>query len=191
MSRTEFHRQGTKGFTLLELLVVITILGLILVALSSGVHFAGRAWQSQERSGARQGDLDAVQNVVRNLIASGTHFEGDGTALRFVSELPEALGRRGLYDIELHAVADRLMLTWCPHLKGTKANSQSKATELVKGVTAVKFAYLVEASAWQTTIADKTKPPALIRVALVLDNGDMWPPLVITPMVEAVPNVTN
>jgi prepilin-type N-terminal cleavage/methylation domain-containing protein len=92
-----------SGFTLLELFIVITILGLILAALTNGVRFAGQAWEVQDRRGARQGDIDAVQSLVRNLIASGTAFEGDGTSLRFVSRLPEALARGGLYDVELPA----------------------------------------------------------------------------------------
>jgi general secretion pathway protein J len=191
MSESASHNQRASGFTLLELLVVITILGLILIALGSGVRFAGQAWQSQERHIARQGALDPVQNVVRGLIASGTSFEGEGTSLRFVSELPEGLGRGGLYDVELHTEADALMLTWRAHFKGPSADSKSKETALIKNVTNLNFSYRVEDSTWRTTIADKTKPPVLIRVTLATQDGRSWPPLVVEPMVEVVPGVTN
>jgi prepilin-type N-terminal cleavage/methylation domain-containing protein len=180
-----------SGFTLLELLVVITILGLILAALSNGVHFAGQAWQLQERRSVRQGDLDSVQNVVRNLIASGTSFEGDATSLRFVSELPKALARAGLYEVELHATDDRLVLDWRPHFKGSSASIGNTETELVKNVTSLNFAYHVEAAAWQTTTGDKTKSPPLIRMMLVLGDGRKWPPLIMAPMVDVIPAVTN
>ena len=81
------------GFTLFELLIVVTILGLIVVAMTNGVRFAGRAWQAQERRSELQGDLDAVQNVLRQLITSATGFNGDGISLRFVGTLPDALAR--------------------------------------------------------------------------------------------------
>jgi general secretion pathway protein J len=191
MGETANRQTGASGFTLLELLVVITILGLILVALSNGVHFAGQAWQSQERRSARQGDLDAVQNLVRNLIASGTSFEGDGTSLRFVSELPEALARGGLYEVELHIIADTLVLSWRPHFKGAHANTDITNTTLVKDVTGLNFSYHVETAAWQTTTGEKTKPPALIRMALVMRDGRKWAPLIAAPMADVAPAVTN
>jgi general secretion pathway protein J len=190
-SKVPLYEGRAGGFTLLELTVAITILGLILVALGNGVHFAGRAWQTQERLSARQGDLDAVQNFLRNLVASGTHFEGDGTALRFVNELPEALGHGGLYDIEIRTVGDRLTLSWHPHFKGPDANSTSKETELVRSVAGLRFSYLVDPASWETRIADKIKPPALIRLELDMRDGRTWPPLVMAPAVEVVPSVTN
>ena len=191
MGETGTHRERTGGFTLLELLVVITILGLILVALSSGVHFAGQAWQTQERHSARQGDIDAVQNLLRNLIASGTGFEGDGTSLRFVSELPEALARGGLYEVELHSTADRLVLNWRPHFKGASGSLHTTETILVQGVTGLNFSYRAAPAAWQTTTTDKNKPPALIRMALVLGEGRSWPLLLAAPMVDVAPAVIN
>src|SRR5438552_11372573 len=96
------------GFTLVELLVAITILSLILVALSGGVHFAGSAWRKQEELIGRQGDITAVQTVLRQLVASGRDFEGGSQDLKFVGQMPAALARGGLYDIELYPAGDKL-----------------------------------------------------------------------------------
>jgi len=176
--------EHTSGFTLLELLVVISILGLILAALSNGVRFAGLAWQSQERHSARQGDRDDVQNLVRNLIASGTSFEGDGTSLRFVSELPEALARGGLYEVELHKTADRLMLSWHPHFKGASPSTERTDAELVKGVTGFELTYYMQAGGWQHVLKAGTESPILVRIDVQLGGARPWPLLVVAPMID-------
>jgi prepilin-type N-terminal cleavage/methylation domain-containing protein len=181
---------ASGGFTLLELLIVITILGLILAALTNGVRFAGQAWQTQERRSAQQGDLDAVQNLLRNLIASGTTFDGDGSSLRFVSTLPEALARGGLYDVELQESAGRLVLAWRPHFKGP-STAQTTETELARNVAGLALSYYMEPGGWQRVARDKSKPPALIQMVFRLDNGRLSPPLVAAPMIDVVPAVTN
>jgi prepilin-type N-terminal cleavage/methylation domain-containing protein len=189
---TEFAAKGraSDGFTLLELLIVITILGLILAALTNGVRFAGQAWQTQERRSARQGDLDAVENVLRNLIASGTNFDGDGSSLRFVSTLPEALARGGLYDVELEESAGRLVLAWRAHFKGP-STAQTNQTELARNVAGLALSYYMGPGGWQRVARDKSKPPALIQMAFRLDDGRVWGPLIAAPMIEVVPAVTK
>jgi hypothetical protein len=183
MGETAKQETSASGSTLLELLVVITILGLILAALSNGVHFAGQAWQSQERRSARQGDLDAVQNLLRNLIVSGTAFEGNGTSLRFVSELPEALARGGLYEVELHRIADRVVLSWRPHFKGVSSNTDTTDTTLVKDVTGLELTYYIQAGGWQHVLTAAMNKPALIGIGL--QTGERaWPLLVVAPMIE-------
>ena len=74
MIATKTRGKTEAGFTLLELLIVTTILGLILVALTSGVRFAGQAWEIQERHSNRQGDIDAVVGL-QHFNASGTGFQ--------------------------------------------------------------------------------------------------------------------
>jgi prepilin-type N-terminal cleavage/methylation domain-containing protein len=191
MAESGNRRSSASGFTLLELLIVITIVALILAALTGGVRFAGQAWQVQERRSERRGDSDTVQSLVRELIASGAGFEGDSVSLRFVSELPEALARAGLNEVELHKVADRLVLSWRPHFRGPFSIATKTDTELAKGVADLNLSYCAEPPAWQTATADKTKPLRLVRVALRFSDGRAWPPLTVAPMVEVVPAVTN
>jgi general secretion pathway protein J len=180
------HAHDTSGgFSLLELLIVLAILSLILVALTSGVRFASRAWEIQERRSARQGDLDAVQNALRQLIAPARALEGDSGSLRFAGALPAALERGGLYDIELRVSEGRLLLAWKPHFKGPAPAIAPTPIELVRGVTGFEFAYYTRPGGWQKILKAGTVAPSLVRINLQLGEGRAWPPLVVAPMIEA------
>lgn len=183
--------KSESGFTLLELLIAVTILGLIVVALTGGVRFAGQAWQAQERQAKRHGDLDAVQNVLRQLVTSANDFSGDGVSLRFVAAMPEALARGGLYDIELRVLADRLVLSWKPHFRGQMADGPWNTAALAEGVSAFALSYYVPPGGWQSTVPNRNRPPALVRIALGFNDGRSWPPLTISPMIEARSGVMN
>jgi general secretion pathway protein J len=185
MSAPKTWDKPNSGFTLLELLIVTTILGLILVAMTSGVRFAGQAWESQERHSNCQGDLDAVQNMLRQLLASATNFQGDAASLRFVSVLPRALARGGLYDVELRGSANRLLFSWTPHFKGAALTAPPTEIELIKGVTGFELAYYVPPGEWQHVLNDGVRRPALVRVNLQRGEGCTWPPLVVSPMIDA------
>lgn len=185
------RRSAEAGFTLLELLVVITILGLILVALSGGVRFAGQAWQAQETRSVRQGDIDAVENLLRELVSTGTAFQGGSGSLRFVTRLPDALARGGLYDVDLHSAGDRLVLSWRPHFKGPMQGADTDEAELIKDLADFNVAYFTTAGGWQPALQDKAKPPQLIRLALRLNGGRSGTSLVVAPMIEVVTAVAN
>lgn len=174
-------REG--GFTLLEVLIAISILGLILLALTSGVHFAGRAWRTEERESAKQGDLDAVQNALRELVMGGAEFDGDAGSLRFVGRMPAALARGGLYDIQLRARDGRLLVSWRPHFKGPMADAATSTAELAKGVTTFRFSYFEDATGWQS-LATQQKPPLLVGIDLRTEAGAALPQLIVRPQVE-------
>jgi len=183
------RRVSAAGFTLLEVLVVITILSLIVLALTSGLNFAGRAWDTQGRQMAKEGDLSAVQTVLSGLIASGRDFNGDEGALKFIGRMPHSLARGGLYDMQLLAEEDRLVLTWRPHFSGPSKGVDTTETELFKGVAALDFAYYVKqqdgSGKWQFVADDKSQPPTLVKISLSTATGGVWPPLIVVPMIAS------
>jgi prepilin-type N-terminal cleavage/methylation domain-containing protein len=176
------HRSSRwDGFTLLEMLVSIAILGLILVALTSGVRFAGNAWVLQQKRRARQGDADAVQHVLRQMLQSASGIRGSDRALAFTGKLPAALARGGLFDIALNGSGNRLTLSWHAHSK--VAPPDQGEAELLNGITDFQLSYFRPPDGWQPAAKAKT-PPALVRITLRLPGGQQWPALVIAPKVE-------
>ena len=185
MSSEQTGRHGEAGFTLLELLVSITILGLLLVALSGGVHFAGSAWRAQEEQTRRRGDITAAQTVLRQMLASGQDFEGGPQKLKFVSRMPSALARGGLFDIELHTGNDGLLISWRPHFKGVSANLQHDSAVLLDGVAGLDLTYYSAQHGWQHTLSDKTVE--LIAMKVRVSDGRPWPALLVSPAINGSP----
>jgi general secretion pathway protein J len=184
-------KRSAAGFTLIELLVVIVILSLIVVALTGGVNFAGRAWEAQERQIDRQGDLNAVQNVLRQMLISSHGFKGDDGSLAFVGSLPRALNRGGLFDIELKATYDRFVMEWRPHLNNQGTKPEPSTADLVADIAALDFAYYLTDETghggWSDALSDGSKQPLLIRISLRLADGRRWPPLIVAPMIDSPP----
>jgi len=174
--------RAEAGFTLLELLISLSIFALIMVALTSGVHFAGRAWRAQEGRNVRQGDVQSVQSVLRQMIASGQEFQGNSADMKFVGKLPAALARGGLFDIELELNDGKLRLSWKPHFKGPSTRSDQHEAMLLDGIVTTDFSYYFESGNWLSATKGEPKPLQLIAIQAQLAGGRTWPPFVVAPM---------
>lgn len=175
-----------RGFTLLEILIVLVIFGLIMIGLTSGVRFAGRAWTTQQHAIDRAGDSDAVRNTLREIIESGRAFKGTAGSLQVEGPLPRALGRLGAFDIAIKTVNDQLVLTWQPHVKNPDPNDAGQAT-LLDGLSGLTLSYFVRndrgAGIWTSGIPSPTSP-ALVRIEMDLGGSQSWSPLVVAPDIE-------
>ena len=63
---------GGRGFTLVELLVVLALLGLVSVALIGALRFGLRAWDTGERRVEQLNRVQAVQAFLRRRIQQAT-----------------------------------------------------------------------------------------------------------------------
>ena len=123
------HREAS--FTLLELMVSMTVLGLLSVMMVGGLHFGARVWERTESAAQDQGRVAAVQAVLRRQVAQmqsqqvrGTDrrpriaFEGTAGRLVFVAPLPQYLGQGGYHLIAVESEAAgatrNLVLRWQP-----------------------------------------------------------------------------
>ena len=57
-----------RGFTLLEVLVALTVLGVLMVGLGQGVRLSLALWQAQTRRLAETAELDAGARALRGLL---------------------------------------------------------------------------------------------------------------------------
>ena len=196
-------RRGQRedaGFTLLELLVAVFVMGVTLILLTQGVQFGLRATRLQAGARDRKGDIELIDHSLRRMIAladPGVYPEpatlrGTAQAMSFTTELPifgdEQMQRA---DVALSAETGRLLLRWTPHrhVEPLGPRSAWQDVVLLDGVQRIELEFRGPgtSSAWSRTwSADRL--PALVRVQIVFADrgGRRWPPLVVAPIREAL-----
>lgn len=183
------------GFTLIEILIGLAVLGLLLAGLAQGLHYGFRVWDAQGATIARRDRLDAVDRALRQLIGQADAGEQDGPApfvggperFAFITRLPAQLStisRKA--DAVLLVDNSRLVLRWTPHLHATRLGPPRAPTdtELLAGVEKVEFRYWKAAggggpAGWQSTWRNR-EPPELVKIHFVFPPGDprRWPDIV-------------
>lgn len=196
------------GFTLLELLIVVALLGLIATALFGGLRFSTRSWEAVQGNSERIEESLVVQHLLRSYLKAmwplrqsqssgepGAKFEGRTDRLRFVSLMHRGTETDGPYVFELSAAPrlDRrsLMLKWWRyHSADDELYSATPLgqRELLSPVEAVSFRFLAHEKSengenWQE-LWDKTdRLPRLIsiEVSTPLSVGGVLPRMMIAP----------
>jgi|HubBroStandDraft_1064217.scaffolds.fasta_scaffold55765_2 general secretion pathway protein J len=193
------HDADTAGFTLLELLVVLAVMGALLVGLAQGLHFGVQLWDRQRQVLDSVSELDAADRALRGLIERmdpGGHLEMadiDGTArtLRFTTELPMTAGalrtRRAEAMLEVDRL-HRLVLRWIPSPHGTPLVPEVPVeTVLLNGVDHIEISYRPASpvAGWQADWQNAI-PPRLVRIHIAFARADprTWPDIVTAPVLE-------
>ena len=186
-----------RGFTLLELLVALVVLGFVLAGIAGGVQFGERAADMQARSIAAHADMGAVDRLLRQLVAAmdpgsladPPHITGSASALGFTTDLGRAATALGEGEADIGLVVDgghHLVLRWLPALHAVRLGpSPIPATSvLLDGVDRVEFAYWGHAGGtgqWLSGWDERDIPP-LVRIRLHFSPGShrTWPDIVAT-----------
>jgi general secretion pathway protein J len=184
---------------LLEVLVALSVLGLLVLGLMQGVRFGLAAWDAQSRVAEAYGDLDVVDRALRRVVAqieptkdvNRPAIRGTAVAFECVTELPiaaEALpSRRVVAAVGVDRL--RLVLRWVPYLHARRLGPPPapEETELLRGVERMEVAYWsAAAGAMWLPVWNRVEPPDLVRIRLVFSQGDRrrWPDILIAPMRE-------
>jgi general secretion pathway protein J len=187
------RNEGPSGFTLLELLVAVALLGLLLLGLAEANREGVAGWRAQSRRLARTAELDGVDRMLRLLVSSADPKRQPmvgGTDHRLVvnGSLPRSVApaRRAALMALTVTEDHRLVLQWRrPEAPAAPPESPPAEIELLDGVRALEIAYRsAGAGVWQRDWTDAA-PPDLVRVHVAFEEGDPrdWPEIILAPIV--------
>jgi general secretion pathway protein J len=186
------------GFTLLELIVAITLMGLVLVVLYSGLRLGLNSWDGGEQRAEATHRLRLAQEFLRRQLAQSITvyqindrreqsvvFAGRLDEIEFVAPMLAQLGQGGLYRMRIEAVDGRLRIRWRPYLPTNPEAGEERETVLLEGVSEVEWAYFgpeqdnepESPPRWRSDWTSTQRRPQLVRLNLNLD-GNPWPDLV-------------
>lgn len=204
------HRPSRQsGFTLVELLVAIVLLGMISVALFGGIRFGARSWEAGHRRLEQINEVEVAQTVLRRLLGKAREvtlfdaarsrdavsFSGHSDAVYFAAPLPAHRGIGGAYGFSLQ-VSNRfgggdLVLAWRlqrPETPPAEAGEFEDQTVLLSDIRDVSFAYFGAPESgrtddWQDVWDGTGGLPRLVRMTVEFeaDDGRVWPALTIAP----------
>ena len=196
------------GFTLLEVLAALVVLGLLMAGLASGTRLGLLGWRVQDRALAARDGLEPVDRALRRLVEAADpgspdgrgSFKGEAGRLGLVVPA-DLLGRQteltDRLDIAIGLEPEpghdaerswRLVLRSAPHVHARAlhpAADETQQTVLLTGVHAIAFSYLDPADhLWHDTW-DSNTLPALVRLRITrAGTAAQWPDLVWAPMRE-------
>lgn len=208
MRRDRLDRKAQRGFTLLELLVAIMLLGLIATMAFSGLRLGARVWETTDE---HEHEVYLVQQLLRQRLGAAYFpfdfgvalsedeplFEGGPDHVSFIAPLPDRFGVPGLYRVSIEVVPSgndsALVMSWrlWRPPDDTRAAAEAGREEperrvLLDGVAHAAFAFFGPAEefgralAWQDQWQRPMELPVLVRIEL--DHKEQpWPPLVIAP----------
>jgi general secretion pathway protein J len=196
MTRTD---DSQNGFTLIEMLISITLLSLLMITLFSGVRFINSNGGRVEAVIAEAERLDLVRDLLARQMAAllplaggqaggKMLFTGHSDRLAFPIARPPGQGPAGLmlavFDIESAGGASRLLYREYPFRTGATiavADQPSRTSLLARIDGAMSFSYQGPGAIWQQTWPEGTSLPRLVGL-----SAAGWPTLTARPRAGTV-----
>jgi len=205
MNATSKH---AGGFTLLELIVALTLLAVMASILYGALGYAGRSWEGGEAKTEATAGMRLSHGFLRAQLESQHPmrmrkmpdypllFNGTRDELRFAAALPARVSGGGIWYYRLRVSGDddhsRLVLERslpdvdAAALPEFDKSERSILAEDVKELRVGYFGYDTAASrttapTWRERWDDPNRLPLMIRIDVVPKVGSPWPTLLVAP----------
>lgn len=206
-----------QGFTLLELIVGVTIFSMITVVLYSGFRIGVRSWEAGEARAEGTEEIRIVEGFLRDYLRKAVplrtkrggrtalQFEGREDSLHFIAEMPPHLGFGGLYELSLTvteqdgerglSMTRRLLHPDVEERLDVGEDNDRGVVDtrmLVEGVDTAEFAYYGSSKAgdtpeWRNSWTEARNLPVLVRLRVSTQPAAVWPELIVRLRVDGAP----
>ena len=195
-----------RGFTLLELLVALVVLGLLMVTLTQGIRAGLHAWMLETHVGQRSDGIETTDRALRQLVermlpgdirSREPPLTGSAHSMSFTTTLPGGLGAPFTHEADVTLAVNpshRLELLWWPHYRRwITPRPPPAAITLMDNVDHIDLAFWQRPRGapqghWLASWSERD-PPGLIRLHVAFPPGDPreWPDIVMAPMRQRPP----
>jgi prepilin-type N-terminal cleavage/methylation domain-containing protein len=179
------------GYTLVEMIVVLLLVGFIATAISSGLQMGTRVWERSESGISSEQSDEAVQAVLRALLVSAVprkedgrvRFHGEPNFLAFDAAPPAAFGMRGMERIEISISRDGDASRLSLKISSLFDARSPREAELALHKGRLHFSYLDTSErvpVWLDYWRNLPHMPDAVRLdSKDRTSIDAWPPLVV------------
>jgi general secretion pathway protein J len=201
-------RALARGFTLLELIVALSLLALMSTVLFGALRFAGRSWEGGEAKAEATSGMRLSEGFLRAQIES-MHplrmrkvaefpllFSGTRDELRYAAPLPSRVTGGGIWYYRLAVVAEgdrsRLVLERIvPDVDAADIPGfdQADRSILAEDIESLRLQYYGRDAGAATSVAptwrdqwdDRNRLPLMIRIDVQPKKSLPWPTLLVAP----------
>jgi len=197
------HRKATIGFTLIEVLIAMTLLGIMVVLLFSSMKICADSWQKGEDKITQVNDAAVVYQFFQHHLSTALPlwddftdknnkvfaFQGENQKLQFVSSFPASAKKAGLQLFSLQLLKDGdeqyLQVSITPFFPvGEGDEWRKEEVTLLRHVSSISLNYfgLEEGQTegiWQDAWLNQASQPRLIKIKIERDDGSYWPEMLI------------
>ena len=197
-----------RGFTLLELIVALVLLGLLSAVLFGSVKLAGRSSDSGEAKVEAAATMRLAQEFLRANLESQHPlrmrkiadwpllFTGTGDELRYAAALPSRIAGGGIWYYRLAVRGDDahsplVLERVIPDLAADAVPgfADAERSVLAQDIASLRIGYFGRdpdaapsvAPSWRDQWNDTQRLPLLIRIDVAPKSGPPWPTLYVAP----------
>ena len=196
--------QGAAGFTLVEVLIATTILGIMLVLLFASMRICVRSWEAGETHMQSVSQMTVIQNFFRTHLRNALalpgkkqqaddqeqeyFFQGEEHKMQFVSLLPVSAGRSGphLFKVDWDAGRESILrVALQPFLPSLNDQAdQIEDVTILENIRNFQLAYWGakedgDQPEWHDQWLDMPELPQMVKVDIELENAKAWPTIIV------------
>jgi general secretion pathway protein J len=201
--RVRIAHHFSKGFTLIEVLIAMTLLSIMVVLLFASLSICAKSWEQGENKITDVNEVAVVYNFFQRHLSAAIplwndfsekeektfSFQGKKQSLQFVSVFPASAGRSGmqLFSIEPQQQDNEQLIkvTLTPFFPVTEGEAwKNDEVVLLRHVSDFTLAYFGVGddggeSIWQDEWLAKDAQPRLVKIRINTANGVFWPEMII------------